>query len=383
MTDQTSRWLPQHVAAIAARSLPHGPVFSAGDTVPLLSGTDLWDMWPLRMRDGTTASVNGGRLWFILSAPIIGGPNERHFLARIRLLFECEGSWVDLGLALPADFGPGNREWSGSAILDDDGYVRLFFTAAGNMGEVGGFRQRLVCTRARLDCSGALPQLAGWTAPVECVAPDGRDYRIVDQHDGAIGKIKAFRDPGYFRDPADGASYLLFTGSLAASSSNHDGCIGLARARDDDLSDWQLLPPLMTADALNNELERPHMVHRDGLYYLFWSTQSTVFAPGGPIGPTGLYGMAAPTMRGAYVPINGTGLVLANPPTEPYQAFSWHVQADLSVTSFVDSWGLEGRVPQDDDEARSYFGGTPAPLLHIALDGYASHVLPAPSARAA
>ena len=40
---------------------------------------------------------------------------------------------------------------------------------------------------------------------------------------GAIGTIKAFRDPAFFRDPADGCDYLLFTASLAASASAWNG----------------------------------------------------------------------------------------------------------------------------------------------------------------
>jgi levansucrase len=229
MTAQSGRWLPQHVAAIAAAPLPHGPVITAAQAAPLLPGTDLWDMWPLQNCDGSTADVAGGHLWFILSAPVIGGPDERHFIARIRLLFARGGIWHDLGLALPADHGPGNREWSGSAILDGD-RVTLFFTAAGVHGSIGGYRQRLVSAQAQRHCDTPLPRLSGWTIAAEVFAADGVHYRIVDQTEGAIGKIKAFRDPGYFRDPADGASYLLFTGSLAGSSSGHDGCIGVARA---------------------------------------------------------------------------------------------------------------------------------------------------------
>ncbi len=375
MTDQPGRWLPAHVAAIATAAVPHGPIITAADARPLLPGTDLWDMWPLQHRDGTTANVCGGRLWFVLSAPIIGGPNERHFLARIRLMLERSGVWIDLGLALPADFGPGNREWSGSAIVDDDATVRLFFTAAGNQGKTGGYRQRLVSTCGMLETTDDLPRITNWSAPAECFAADGKHYRIVDQSEGSIGTIKAFRDPGYFRDPADGQSYLLFTGSLAASQSKFDGCIGIARAHNEALTAWELLAPLASADGLNNELERPHILCRDSLYYLFWSTQNSVFAPDGHAGPTGLYAMVAPTVTGPYVPINGTGLVLANPPAEPYQAFSWHVQDDLTVTSFVDSRGMGGRMAADDSEARAHFGGTPAPVLRITLDGATCRVL--------
>lgn len=48
------------------------------------------------------------------------------------------------------------------------------------------------------------------------------------------------------------------------------------------------------------------------------------FAPGlenGP-GPGGLYGFVAGSLRANYRPLNDGGLVVANPPQEPNQAYS-------------------------------------------------------------
>ena len=131
-----------------------------------------------------------------------------------------------------------------------------------------------------------------------------------------------------------------------------------------------LQPPIFSALGLCNELERPHILIRDGLYYLFWSTQRHVFAPDGPSGPNGLYGAVAPTLRGPYRPLNGTGLVAANPDSEPTQGYSWLVLDTLEVVSFVDYWGMAGRKLADHpDLVRSNFGGTAAPVFRIAIDG--------------
>ncbi len=44
--------------------------------------------------------------------------------------------------------------------------------------------------------------------------------------------------------------------------------------------------------------------------------------------------------------------------------------ADLKVYGFVDLWGLRGRTTADDPALlRRQFGGTPAPVLRLALDG--------------
>lgn len=355
-----SSWTAAMVAGIAAAPLPALPVIGAAEVVRTLPGVDLWDQWPVQHPDGSVAAIAGGELWFALSAPAEGDPTERHARARLRLLRRA-AAWHDLGDALPDGLSPGSREWSGSAVLEGD-TLTLYFTAAGRRGEAATtFEQRLFATTARL---GDGPRLDGWSEPVELVASDGVDYVVAAQATGSVGTIKAFRDPAFFRDPADGGEHLLFTASLAQSTSAFNGAVGVARQT---ASGWTLGPPLVTADGVNNELERPHIVVNDGLYYLFWSTQRSVFAPGID-GPTGLYAMVADRFAGPWRPVNGTGLVLANPAAEPMQAYSWLVLADLRIASFVDYWGLGGR-PLDTVDARAHFGGVPAPIHHLTLSG--------------
>lgn len=369
-----SDWTADHVAGIGRKPLPYAGIITDEQARPILPGFDLWDMWPVQTLDGKTAQIAGGIMWLTLCAPVMGDPIHRHMHARIRLIHQVGDHWHDLGSALDQGLCPGNREWSGSAILDEAGRVTLFFTAAGIAGSEGGWQQRLFQASAALHSGGATPGLSDWSQPLESVKSDADIYVDANQAEGEPGKIKAFRDPGFFRDPADGSSYLLFAGSLGRSANSHNGCIGLARASETGLSHWQLLPPLVCADGLNNELERPHIIVQNGHYYLFWSTQSSVFAPDGPIGPTGLYGMVASSLFGPYAPLNETGLVIANPAAEPTQAYSWLVLDDLRVISFVDSWGLGGKPAADEAMARAHFGGTPAPVLTLTLDGATSHL---------
>ena len=133
---------------------------------------------------------------------------------------------------------------------------------------------------------------------------------------------------------------------------------------------WQILPPLIDADGLSNELERPHIIAKNGLYYVFWSTQRHMFAPDGPSGPTGLYGMVAADLHGPYRPLNGSGLIAGTPESEPRQSYSRWVCEDLSVVSFIDHWGLAGRnLTHHPQLNRAQFGGTPAPVFSLMLDG--------------
>ncbi len=369
----TSGWAPAHVAALADQA-PHAiPRIVASDVHAAIAGLDLWDSWPVQLADGRLALFDGAELWMMLAAPIFDDPDTRHGHARIRLLSYRDGTWTDWGNLLPDGFGPGNREWSGSSLYDPaSGKLTLFFTAAGRQGgPAQSVEQRLFQTTGDLSFADGQATVANWTPPHESIVSDGDHYVIVNQMaGGAPGTIKAFRDPAFFRDPRDGADYLLFTGSLGRSDHAFNGTIGIARSRGAGHSDWQLLPPLLHADGLNNELERPHVLFRDGLYYLFWSTQRHVFNPDGPTGPTGLYGMVADELFGPWRPLNGTGLVAANPEAEPRQAYSWWVLDTLEVVSFVDHWGLSGREFEAHPELkRAQFGGIPAPRFRIRLDG--------------
>ena len=363
---RTSRWTHEDVLRIDPVRSSVAPIIS--NPVRLIDDVDLWDYWPVQMLDGHPAIIAGGTMFMALCAPVDPDPERRHTVARIRLLHRIGADWHDLGMAFPDDFSPGSREWSGSATLSpDSSVITLYYTVAGVRGEAEtSFTQRLFQTQARLTVIDGRPSVSPWSEPTEFLWPDDEYYMSDMVGGGTIGAIKAFRDPGYFRDPADQADYIVFAGSLAGSRSQWNGVVGIARRGAD--GQWHILPPLIDADGVNNELERPHIVARDGRYYLFWSTQAKVFASGAPAGPTGLYGMVADRLSGPWTPLNGSGLVFANPPAAPFQAYSWLVLPDLCVQSFADLVGL-AQPPKDVAEARAHFGGTPAPELHIALDG--------------
>lgn len=348
----TSAWTAEHVGRIgpAASAEALIPPVTAADRSALDAGRLYWDMWPVQDASGARAPIGGRELWMALTAPDCGDPALRHFAAKIHWIERAGGLWHDRGPVLPERPVPYEREWAGSALLDD-GVLTLFFTAAGCAARARGYRQELWAAAARLGPDG-WPQ--DWSAPSPLVTGYGPHYMAADAHEGEPGRIKAFRDPAFFRDPADGSEYIAFTASLAGSPSAFNGAFGLARKA---ASGWELIPPCLHAEGVNNELERAHLVFHQGRYYAFWSTQTATFAEGLRHALGGLYGMVADSMAGPWRPLNGSGLVLANPTGRPQQTYSWYVDASLTVCSFVDAMPDGG------------FGGVPAPLLRLALDG--------------
>lgn len=366
----TTAWSRSHLALLHDDPATYAPVIKPEEVVPVLPGHYLWDPWPLRLTDGSPAHSGAAEVWMGLSAPDSIPPGVRHGVARIRVLSRQDGEWADLGLLFPDGASAGSREWAGCARVDPgQDEVTVCYTATGNRGEhVHTFVQRIFAARGRLVTTPAT-RFNDWSGHEEMVSP-GEHYRsTATQFTGEPGFIKAFRDPFLFSDPTQSRDVLLFTASLQESSTPFDGAIGVASPGED--GKWQPLPPLIHADGVNNELERPHLVFRDGLYYLFFSTQARTFHPEVP-GPTGLYGFVSAGLEGSWQPLNGSGLVLCNPPEEPFQAYSWLVLDDLSVISFVDYHSLGGLHPDDVERSGDWpdhFGGTLAPTLHISLSG--------------
>jgi levansucrase len=311
-------------------------------------------MWPVQDAGGARAKIAGRDLWMALTAPDRGDPALRHFEAKIHWIERhprsSENEWTDCGPVLPDFAVPYEREWAGTALLDH-GVLTLFFTAAGSAAQAGGYQQELWSASAPLGPDGWPEE---WSFPSPLMTGYGPFYMPADAHEGEPGMIKAFRDPAYFRDPADGSEYLAFTASLAGSASAFNGAFGLARRVGPD---WVLTPPCLHAEGVNNELERAHLVFHVKHYYAFWSTQTGTFAPDLRHAPGGLYGMVADSMADPWRPLNGSGLVLANPADRPLQTYSWFVDASLTVCSFVDLL------------SDGTFGGVPAPLLQLELDG--------------
>lgn len=369
-------WTPEQAAALRDAPADTLPRIGPADLHRLAEGIDIWDSWPVRAPDGSLADACGHEMWVALSAPAHADAGVRHDVAELRALTVRDGRPdLDLGPLFGPGAALGTRQWAGSTVLDG-GRVTAYYTAAGTFGvDPPGFRQRLAVTTGALECRNGRPVISGWSTHREIAQPDTRWYDSADAAHGEPGFIKAFRDPCAFVDPATSDEYLLFTASLTPerSATDFNGAIGLLRRDRAGPDRWRHLGPLLTADGVNNELERPHVVVRDGRYYLFFSTQWRTFHPD-ITAPTGLYGFVAADLEGPYEPLNGHGLVFRNPPERPLQAYSWTVLNDLSVVGFVDAFGVDGATGDSvfdtpAERRTGEFGGTLSPAVRLRLEG--------------
>jgi levansucrase len=372
---QTALWTRAHLDRLTATVATTAPQIGSRIVPRVLADDDVWDLWPVQDPDGSTVTARGQELWMTLSAPAQGHPESRHDVARLRLIGRQGDVWSDLGPVFGDGASPGSREWSGSAVRRPDGSVSVFYTAAGRRGEARRtYLQRVLEAQGRLVVDSRGVRLETLGPHREIVRPDGRTYLHADEIDGAPGRIRAFRDPAWFRDPADGRAHLL----VAASVPRADGFTGAIAHAVEDGGGWSLGPPLLRADGVNHELERPHIVRSGSRYYLFFSTQRGAFHPSGSA-PTGLYGFVAPGLPGPWEPLNGSGLVSRNPPGAPDQAYAWLVLPDLRAVGFLNYRSDDGTDPRfaDAEAARAGFGGTAAPELRLRLEGASTSLVAA------
>ena len=384
-----SAWTEAQAGGISRSADTVVPVIRPPETDPAES-VHVWDTWLLRDRDGGMATVDGYQVAFSLTATSDLLPGKRHDVAEIRYFYSRDGRrWHDGGPAF--DGGSlGQRQWAGSALYDD-GDVYVYYTAAGDSDapELTYTQRPAVAHGGRLvGTADGLTVDGGWDHEV-LFEPDGTWYETGEQ---SRGMMYTFRDPWFFEDPVTGQAYLLFeantpvpAGSDAcggdAAAQEFNGSVGVAASPSGDPLEWELRPPLLDAVCVNQELERPHVVPTDGRYYLFVSSHMHTFAPGID-GYDGLYGFVADSFRGEYRPLNGSGLVVTNPATAPFQAYSWMAfphREEVLVQSFFNYFDFDGESLDEVaelsvSEQRRRFGGTLAPTVRLSVDGDRSQI---------
>jgi levansucrase len=381
-SQQWTRWSREQAQRIERTVDTVAPVAGLPETDPA-PNLHIWDTWPLRDRQGEIVTVDGWQVCFSLTSPDDVAPGERHDIAEIRYFVSRNGrEWTDGGPLFGADV-LGTRQWAGSALYDG-GELYCYYTAAGDEeSEELTYTQRLAVGHGgSVDTTDGELSIEGpWEHDI-LLEPDGEWYETQAQS----GEMTyTFRDPWFFEDPETGRTHLVFESNTPAAPGDcngetdqqaFNGCVGLAVSPSGDPLDWEFRPPIFDSVCVNQEIERPHVVVKDNQYYLFLSSHVDTFAPG-LAGYDALYGFVADSLRGDYRPLNDSGLVVTNPATAPFQAYSWLAVLhgnELLVQSFLnyhdfEGDSLDGIASMPADQQRRRFAGTLTPTLRLAVDG--------------
>lgn len=397
--DYTDSWDRDDASSITLNSDNELPLLEEQPVEIISDEVWIWDSWPLTNLQTRTVNYKGYKLLFSLTADRDLDFVQRHWTAEIGFSISRDGkSWEYQGDVFPEHIDPpGLREWAGSAILVDD-RVYFYYTASGSEGaahdEPEYFTQKLAVVSARISADSSGISFSDWSDHKVIAEADGEMYQTLEQSEaGPI--IYGFRDPWVFENPQDGEIYMLFEGNSpgetvacgtsgtgngngngngsgngpyrSANADNsasqsvpvspqakyYNGNIGLAASKQGSMTDFELLPPIMHANCTNQQLERPHATFKGNLVYLWTISHKFTFAPNlQDTGVDGLYGFVGPSIRSDYIPLNGSGLVLANPPENNTQAYSWYVMPGGFVESFLDNINGE-------------YAGTLAPTVKI------------------
>jgi levansucrase len=354
----------------------------------------IWDTWPLTDEQTRPITYKGWKIILSLTAPRDIFFGDRHWQAKIGFFYSRTGTaadWKYGGDLFPAGSSRGSREWAGSTVLTGENTVNAFYTASGrDNGPINNtdFEQRLAMATGKIHADDERVWFTGFRNHRIIAEPEGEMYQTMEQS-ASGGIIYAFRDPFVFQDPEDGKMYALFEGNTAGVSGdyvcqprdlgvlppgqknvpedakNFTGNIGLMEATNADLTEWKLLPPVLSANCVNQQTERPHVVFHDGNYYLFTISHTFTYAPG-LTGPDGVYGFVGPSLRSDYKPLNGSALVLGNPAEAPLQQYSHNVMPNFMVQSFIDT------VPTANGDVR--YGGTLARTIQLQVDAANTYV---------
>jgi levansucrase len=79
-----SVWRREDAARAVADAAARLPAILAKDVVAIDPTRDLWDMWPIARRDGTTATIDGRHYWFFLAVPHAQTISTPHNVSTLR-----------------------------------------------------------------------------------------------------------------------------------------------------------------------------------------------------------------------------------------------------------------------------------------------------------
>ena len=361
-----------------------------------IADLDIWDSWPVQ--DAVTGYVSNYKGYQLVIA-MMGIPNEND--NHIYLLYNKYGDndfshWRNAGSIFGYHETPDIQEWSGSAIVNNDGSIQLFYTLNDTSnGKVNDQQLATATLNLNVDDNGvAIKNVENNHVLFQ---GDGTNYQTYQEFINGSGMKNddyCLRD-GHVVQLDNGDRYLVFEGNTGSKNyqsadqiydwSNYggddafniksffnfldnkdsyklaslaNGALGILKLTKDQKYPKvdTVYSPLVTSLMVSDELERPDIVKLGDKYYLFSAmrinrgtnlrlTAKDNQAVGDNVA---MIGYVADNLMGTYKPLNGSGVVLtasvpANWRTSTYSYYAVPVKGhsdQVLVTSYMTNRGF-------------------------------------------
>ena len=317
---------------------------------------DIWDSWPVQdAKTGQVSDWNG----YQLVVAMMGIPSEND--SHLYLLYNKYGdnnfaNWKNAGPIFGYNATPLRQEWSGSATVNSDGTIQLYYTQVDTTK--GTNHQKIASAVITLDHTDDTVSIANVDKDHVIFEGDGyhyqtyqqwaatnkgadnvamRDAHIVENDKGerylvfeaSTGKENYQGEDQIFNWKNYGGSAEYNTKSLFDILGNDDiksratwanAAIGILKLNDNEKYPEveKVYTPLLTAAMVSDEIERPDVVKLGDKYYLFAATRLNRgsndyawmrdnYAVGDNVA---MLGYVSDELTGGYKPLNGSGVVL-------------------------------------------------------------------------
>lgn len=355
---------------------------------------EIWDSWPVQdAKTGHVYNWNG----YQLVVAMMGIPKTSD--SHLYLLYNKYGdnnfdNWKNAGSIFGYNETPLNQQWSGSATVNSDGTIQLYYTRVNTAD--GSFHQTIATTTVVLSHDDQDVKIERLENDHALFDGDDFHYQSHDQWDKTrdLGPDNTALRDAHIVEDNDGGRYLVFEASTGNENyqgqhqiynmTNYGGdmaynvksmfdilndedmktratwanaAIGILKLNDNEKYPQveKLYTPLISANMVSDEIERPNVVKLGDKYYLFAATRlnhgTNVKAwtkADQAVGDNVLMvGYVSDNLTSGYKPLNGSGVVLtasvpANWRTATYSYYAVPVEGyndRVLVTAYMTNRG--------------------------------------------
>lgn len=269
---------------------------------------DIWDSWPvMNANTGAVTNWNGYQLVFGMAGSPANNRDNHLYLFYTKYGDENFNDWKCAGPVFGFGQNSVHQRWSGSACVNSDGTIQLYYTDVDT--STGHNDQRIATVTLTLGVNNGQISIVNRQNEKILFAGDGKLYQTFAQFEQGNMNVDNFclRDPHIFVD--NGQRYLVFEGStgsdnyqgmdqiynlgnyggatiaddvndmfqiinnsdMTARGSYANAAIGILRlgGTEKDPTVAQVYAPLVQALLATDEIERPDIIKINGKYYLF------------------------------------------------------------------------------------------------------------------